>query len=165
MSSETARWVSVSRLLGQEAYYLDSKNWDAWLDLYTEDAVYWAPSWDDDGNPTSDPQREISLIYYPDRKGLEDRVFRIRTGRSASASNPPPRTSHVMQLLQVEVAGERVHARANWVVNTSKEGETTTYFGWADYELVPNGDSWRIARRVTYILNDSAKTVIDVNMI
>jgi len=163
--TDTARWISVTKLLGHEALYLDTKNWDAWLDLYTPEAEYWVPAWDDDGKPTVDPHREISLIYYPDRSGLEDRVFRIRTGRSASASNPPPRTSHMTQLLQVETVGERVHATTNWEVNTFKEGEVTTYFGWASYELVPNGDSWRIARRVTYILNDTAKTVIDVNMI
>ncbi len=163
--TELERWISISKFLGREALYLDSKNWDDWLALYAEDAVYWAPAWDDDGKPTTDPHREISLIYYPDRSGLEDRVFRIRTGRSASASNPPPRTSHTMQLLQVDVAGDHVHARTNWVVNTFKEGEVTTYFGWAEYDLAPHADSWRIKRRVTHILNDTAKTVIDVNMI
>ena len=30
-----------------------------------------------------DPQTEISLIYYPNKGGLEDRVFRIRTERSS----------------------------------------------------------------------------------
>lgn len=165
MSADVTRWVSVSKLLGQEALYLDTKNWDAWLDLYTEDAEYWVPSWDDDGKPTNDPHREISLIYYPDRKGLEDRVFRIRTGRSASASNPPPRTSHVIQLLHIEASGEKIRARTNWTVNSCKESEVTTYFGWAEYELAPHGDSWRITKRITYILNDTAKTVIDVNMI
>lgn len=163
--AETARWASVSRFLGHEALYLDSKNWDAWLDLYAQEAEYWVPAWDDDGLPTTDPRREISLIFYPDRTGLEDRVFRIRTGRSASASNPPPRTCHVVQLLQVDAVGERVHARTNWTVHSFKQGETTTYFGWAEYELAPHGDSWRIARRVAYILNDIAKTVIDINMI
>jgi len=78
-----ALWISVSRFLGREAALLDSRDWDAWLDLYTEDAEYWVPAWDDDGQPTANPQREISLIYYPNRGGLEDRVFRIRTGRSA----------------------------------------------------------------------------------
>ncbi len=30
------------------------------------------PAWDDDYTLTTDPQLEISLIYYPDRQGLED---------------------------------------------------------------------------------------------
>jgi 3-phenylpropionate/cinnamic acid dioxygenase small subunit len=34
------------------------------------------------------------LIYYPNKGGLEDRVFRIRTERSSATSIPEPRTSH-----------------------------------------------------------------------
>lgn len=161
----TDLWVSVSRFLGLEALYLDSKNWDGWIDLYTEDCVYWVPAWDDDNKPTVDPQREISLIYYGNRGGLEDRIFRIRTGRSASASNAPARTSHVSQLLQVESKGGLVHARTNWTVNSFKEDVIITYFGWAEYELTPNGDSWRIKRRTAHVLNDIANTVLDIYMI
>ena len=39
-------------------------------------------------------RREISLIYYGIKQGLEDRVFRIRTERSSATSLPEPRTSH-----------------------------------------------------------------------
>ncbi|MEQ1889021.1 MAG: aromatic-ring-hydroxylating dioxygenase subunit beta [Alphaproteobacteria bacterium] len=165
MSINSDQWGSVSRFLGLEALYLDTKNWDAWVNLYAEDAVYWVPAWDDDARPTADPQREISLIYYANRGGLEDRIFRIRTGRSASASNAPARTSHVSQLLQIEARGELVCARTNWTVNSYKENTTITYYGWAEYELAPNGDSWRIKRRVAYVLNDIADTVLDFYMI
>ena len=50
------------------------------------------PAWDDDDRLTEDPQSEISLIWYGDRGGLEDRVFRIRTERSSATSLPEPRT-------------------------------------------------------------------------
>jgi benzoate/toluate 1,2-dioxygenase beta subunit len=30
------------------------------------------PAWDDDGTLVTDPQREISLIWYGNRGGLED---------------------------------------------------------------------------------------------
>jgi benzoate/toluate 1,2-dioxygenase subunit beta len=165
MSPNPDLWNSVNRFLGLEALYLDTKNWDAWIDLYTENAVYWVPAWDDDDKPSVDPQREISLIYYANRGGLEDRVFRIRTGRSASASNAPARTSHVAQLLLTESRGDHTYARTNWTVNSYKENKTITYYGWAEYELVPNGDSWRVRRRVAYVLNDIADTVLDVYMI
>ena len=165
MIANTDLWNSVSRFLGLEALCLDTKDWDAWIDLYTEDTVYWVPAWDDDDKPSVDPQREISLIYYANRGGLEDRVFRIRTGRSASASNAPARTSHVAQLLLAEARGDHTYIRTNWTVNSYKENKTITYYGWAEYELVPNGDSWRIRRRVAYVLNDIADTVLDVYMI
>ncbi|MBN0653703.1 hypothetical protein JTM24_33900, partial [Pseudomonas aeruginosa] len=48
-------------------------------------------------------QKEISLIYYPNREGLEDRVYRIKTERSG-ASTPEPRTTHIIS--NVELMGE-----------------------------------------------------------
>ncbi|MCS5932991.1 aromatic-ring-hydroxylating dioxygenase subunit beta [Klebsiella pneumoniae subsp. pneumoniae] len=53
---------------------------------------HWMPAWGDDDQLTRDPQKEISLIYYPNREGLEDRVYRIKTERSG-ASTPEPRTT------------------------------------------------------------------------
>ncbi len=61
------------------------------------------PAWGDDDQLTRDPQKEISLIYYPNREGLEDRVYRIKTERSG-ASTPEPRTTHIIS--NVELLGE-----------------------------------------------------------
>ena len=79
----------VQAFLYREARLLDDRQWDDWLACYHPDVEFWMPSWDDDDQLTTDPQREISLIYYPSRAGLEDRVFRIKTERSA-ASMPEP---------------------------------------------------------------------------
>ena len=46
------------------------------------------PSWRDDDMLSEDPQTEISLVYYPNKGGLEDRVFRIKTERSSATSLP-----------------------------------------------------------------------------
>eukprot|EP01136_Pigoraptor_vietnamica_P002355 Opistho-1_new@30219 len=93
MVDETLRHA-VQDLIAREAQALDDKNWDAWLGLFTEDVEYWVPAWDSEHVLTSDPQGEMSLIYYSNRSGLEDRVFRLRTERSA-ASVPLPRTCHM----------------------------------------------------------------------
>ncbi len=80
---------------------LDDKEWDAWLALYAPDAQFWMPSWDDDDKLVSDPAREVSLIYYAHKGGLEDRVFRIRTERSSATSLPEPRTSHNISNVEI----------------------------------------------------------------
>ena len=49
----------------------------------------------------TDPQSEVSLIYYAHRGGLEDRVFRIRTERSSATSLPEPRTSHNISNVEI----------------------------------------------------------------
>lgn len=161
MTAADAQWIAVNRLLGREAIALDEKDWDAWLSLYTEDAVYWVPAWDDRERLTADPNREISLIYYPNRGGLEDRVFRIRTGRS-SASTPGARTSHMFTLLSVSDKGDLVAVRTSWSVTSVMEGAVTTYHGSAHYDLVPVGDTFLIQRKETIVINDLAQTMLDV---
>ena len=85
----------VRQFLYYEARLLDDRLWDEWLNCYSPQVVYWMPAWGDDDKLTRDPQREISLIYYPSRDGLEDRVYRIKTERSG-ASTPEPRTTHMI---------------------------------------------------------------------
>src|SRR4030088_686763 len=77
---------TIEDFLYAEARCLDEKDWDGWLSHYSKDAVFWMPAWDDDDKIVEDPQREISLIYYGSKQGLEDRVFRIRTDRSSATS-------------------------------------------------------------------------------
>jgi len=91
----------ISRFLYHEAALLDARRFEDWLDLFTEDAIYWVPAWNDDGSLTTDPQSEISLIYYDSKARLGERVWRIRSGMSA-ASNPLPRTTHLVTNIQVE---------------------------------------------------------------
>ena len=76
----------VRQFLYREARFLDDKEWESWLGLYAPDAEFWMPSWDDDDELVTDPQTQISLIWYGHKGGLEDRVFRIRTKRARSAS-------------------------------------------------------------------------------
>jgi benzoate/toluate 1,2-dioxygenase beta subunit len=161
MSGDVALWTAIQRFLGREASSLDTKDWDSWLDLYHPDAEYWVPAWDDSGRLTADPEREISLIYYPTRAGLEDRIYRLRTGRS-SASTPAPRTCHIFSLLAVEHDGKILRARTNWSVTSVLEDRPTNYSGSAVYDLEPHGDSFVIRRKYTVVVNDVAQTMLDV---
>src|SRR6516225_7400134 len=126
----------VTAFLYREARYLDDRDWDAWLECYAPDAEFWMPSWDDDDRLVEDPQTEISLIYYPHRGGLEDRVFRIRTERSSATSLPEPRTSH--NISNVEILDRRdaaVQLRFNWVTYSFRYKIVDTYFGTSFYTL------------------------------
>ena len=71
MKNATVNIEDIRQFLYREARLLDEKKWEEWLTYYDEDCPFWMPSWDDDGQLISDPQREISLIYYPDRRSLD----------------------------------------------------------------------------------------------
>ena len=157
-----ADYHAICAFLYREARYLDSRDWDAWLALYAPEVEYWMPAWDDDDQLTEDPQSEISLIYYPSRDGLEDRVFRIKTERSG-ASMPEPRTSHMLS--NVEVLSERegaVDVRYNFHTLSHRYKVTDQFFGTIFATLNRAEDSFLVARKKIVLKNDYIRQVIDI---
>ena len=94
-AEDIATLETVRAFLYKEARLLDDRQFDEWLECYHPDSEFWMPSWDDNDELTEDPQSEISLIYYDNRGGIEDRVFRIKTDRSSATSLPEIGRAHV----------------------------------------------------------------------
>ena len=59
----------VERLIFREAYLLDNRMFDDWLDLYLEDAEYLMPAWINETTLATDPNAELFLIYFPTKAG------------------------------------------------------------------------------------------------
>lgn len=152
---------AIDDLLAEEAESLDSRDWDRWLALFTEDVEFWVPSWDSETVLTADPQGEISLMYYKGRNGLEDRVFRLRTGRS-SASTPLPRTCHMTSNVRVARAADGFAVSTRWTASAFRNAETVTYFGSAQYRLVEEAGQLRIAAKKVVVCNDLITTSLDI---
>lgn len=153
---------AICAFLYREARLLDDREWDEWLTCYAPDASYWMPAWDDNDTITEDPQSEISLIYYPNREGLEDRVFRIKTERSG-ASTPEPRTSH--NVTNVEILADRgseVDVRYNFQTLNHRYKVTDQFFGTMFVTLRQSGDGLVIAAKKIVLKNDYIRQVIDV---
>lgn len=157
--------AQCSELLYREAAYLDQRRWTEWLDLYTSDAEFWLPAWDEDGNPTSDPQSQLSLIYYDRRSGLEDRVWRIQSGLSV-ASTPPVRTCHIISNIRiVDTNNAALLVASHWQVHIYRpeKRHSFSYFGFYEHTLRPVSERLSIARKKILLLNDVVETVLDVN--
>jgi 3-phenylpropionate/cinnamic acid dioxygenase small subunit len=160
--------ADAEALLAREGHYLDTRQWDAWLDLFTEDVVFWVPAWKSEDEPTEDPDRELSLIYDVDRAALVDRVWRLRSGMSV-ASTPLQRTAH--QVSTVVLAGSpsatEAEVRASFAVHcfNPANSKAHTFFGLYEHTLRREGEAWKIARKKVLVLNDLIPTVMDVYMI
>jgi len=153
----------VQEFLYREARYLDDKEWDAWLTCYASDAEFWMPAWDDDDTLVTDPQQEISLIYYNNRGGLEDRVFRIKTDRSSATSLPEPRTSHNISNVEiVSQSASTVEVRFNWLTLYYRYQNIDTYFGTAFYTLAVDGPQPLIKNKKVVLKNDYIHHVVDI---
>ena len=152
----------VAAFLYREARLLDDEDWDGWLECYHPDAEFWMPSWDDDGKLVTNPQREISLIYYPTRQGLEDRVFRIKTERS-SATVPDTRTSHNIANVEIEKQeGSVLTVRFNWHTLSHRYKTDFSYFGMSRYTIDFGGAAPQILKKYIVLKNDYIHQVIDV---
>ena len=135
-------------LLEREARLLDQLRYDDWLAMYTPECIYWVPSTPAAG----DPRREISVMF-DDRRRLEDRIYRMRTGFAWSQA-PASRT--VRLITNVEVFGtardDTRMLRSNFLISEFWGDETRVLTGWAGHRVVQQGSAWKIqAKQINLI--------------
>ncbi|MBD7995093.1 benzoate 1,2-dioxygenase small subunit [Arthrobacter sp. Sa2CUA1] len=165
-ADEIATLETVRAFLYKEARLLDDRQFDEWLQCYHPDSEFWMPAWDVDDRLTEDPQKEISLIYYDNRGGIEDRVFRIKTDRSSATSLPEPRTGHNITDVEIlEHDGGRVKVRFNWFTLYFRYNTTDTYFGSSFYTIDLTGREPVIMQKKVVLKNDYIHHVVDVYMV
>jgi len=135
-------------LLEREARLLDQLRYDDWLGLYTAECVYWVPSTPGAG----DPRREISVMF-DDRRRLEDRIYRFRTGYAWSQA-PASRTVRLITNVEVFAAGgdDVRMVRSNFLISEFWGDETRVLTGWAGHRVMREGEAWKIqAKQVNLI--------------
>lgn len=151
----------IEQFLYRKSALCDAQDWDAYLDLFDEHCEYHLPQWESEHAYTQDPKRSMSLIYYANRSGLEDRVFRIRTGKAASTI-PMPRTLHMISNVRIAQAEDgQLEVKTNWQTLFHRLGASDQFFGYTTYHLKPHGESWKITRKHIVLLNDTINAVLD----
>jgi benzoate/toluate 1,2-dioxygenase beta subunit len=137
------------RLLEREARLLDQLRYDDWLAMYVPECVYWVPSTPNAG----DPRREIAIMF-DDRRRLEDRIYRVRTGFAWSQA-PASRTVRLISNVEVFVTArdDARMLRSNFLISEFWGDETRILTGWAAHRVVRASDAqWKIrAKQVNLI--------------
>ncbi|MBL8385762.1 MAG: nuclear transport factor 2 family protein [Burkholderiales bacterium] len=155
--------LAAADLLYREAHFLDTARWDDWLALYCEDAVFRVPAWRADGTPTADPGSEVALIHHAARAGLEDRVWRLRSGLSA-ASGPLPRVSHgITGVIVAGRHGATLEVHAQWTCHVYELRQRTQHVFFGRYEMLlrPGPAGLAIAAKTVILMNDRIPSFID----
>jgi 3-phenylpropionate/cinnamic acid dioxygenase small subunit len=137
------------RLLEQEARLLDALKFDEWLALYAGECIYWVPATPGGG----DPRREVA-ISFDDRRRLEDRIYRLRTGYAWSQA---PRSRTVRMVSNVEVftcadAGARM-VRSNFLISEFRVDGTRYLSGWCGHRFIQAGPDWKIEVRQVNLID------------
>jgi 3-phenylpropionate/cinnamic acid dioxygenase small subunit len=149
--------------LYREARLLDCGEWDEWVEMYCEDAVYWVPAWLDEYQTTSDPATQVSLVYHDSRRGLEERIGRIESRKSITAL-PLPRTVHQISNLEVEeTEPEQISCRSVFSVHIydPRVAKDHVRHGRYQHTLTRASEDWKIARKVITLVNDRVPTLVD----
>jgi benzoate/toluate 1,2-dioxygenase subunit beta len=141
----------VEDLLFAEAELLDGRRFEEWLELFTDDAVYWVPARHDE----TDPARQVSLIY-DDRIRMGERVWRLTHG-PAHAQIPPSSTSRLVGNLRLVAAeADAFVARSNFAIVEERKDVQRTFAGAYEHRFRRHGLGWRIAQKKATLVNSDA---------
>ena len=142
---------TVQRLLALEARLLDEQRFEEWLELFTAECVYWvASNW-----PPEDPARDVAITL-DDRRRLEDRVVRYRTGHAFSQL-PLSRMTRTLGHPECWWIEERstVIARTSFHLSELRRGEVNIYGGYYEHVIADIGGQPRIdEKRVNLLVAD-----------
>lgn len=136
------------QVLEREARLLDQHDYERWLGMFAAECVYWIPGTPDRG----DPRREITITF-DDRRRLEDRIYRLRTGYAWSQA-PRSRTVRLVSNVEVFECDQKNTrmVRSNFLVSEFWGDETRILTGWAAHRLVQCDGRWLIeAKQVNLI--------------
>ena len=146
--TDTAAREVFRMLLEREARLLDQLRYEDWLALYTAHCIYWVPSTPNAG----DPRREIAVMF-DDRRRLEDRIFRLRTGFAWSQA-PASRTVRLITNVEAfATARDDVRMlRSNFLISEFWGDETRILTGWTGHRVVRQDDDWKVQAKQVNLL-------------
>jgi len=136
-------------LVEQEARLLDQLAFDEWLAMYAPECIYWVPATPEAG----DPRREVA-ISFDDRRRMEDRIYRLRTGYAWSQA-PKSRTVRMISNVEVFAAGsERVRmVRSNFLISEFRPDGVRSLSGFCGHRFVEERGRWLIAVRQVNLID------------
>lgn len=146
--------AQAESFLFREVRLLDQRKFRDWRQLLTDDAIYWVPNGDADG----DPQLHCSIVYATPSM-VEDRLDRAESP-FYWVGDPPIRSVHTVSNVLLERAdGDSADIACNQVIYLYRENDQRRdqvleiLPAQCEYRLQRHGDQWRIAHKKVALLN------------
>lgn len=139
----------VENFLYHEARLMDEHAYEEWLNLFTDDAIYWVPSNDDN----SDPAQHVTIVY-DDRHRMAERVFRLGS-TIPHAQEPRSRTSRIISNVELyDDENEGLLVYSNFNVTQLRRGRQETFAGRTVHKLRKDSGQFKIAMRKVLLVNN-----------
>jgi len=137
----------------REARLIDQHRFEEWLDLFTDDGIYWMPlEWGQ-----TDPKLVASLMY-EDKLLLTIRVERLKGNRTFS-QKPKSRCHHLLQVPQIERRDEANNEYVTWTPMhyiETRFDDQQLYAAWATHTLTVSDGRLRIKLKRVDLVNSEA---------
>ena len=143
---------AAEAFLVNEARLLDERRFREWMELFTEDGIYWVPSTPDQKSPL-----EQASLFYDDRELMRTRIDRLEHPL-IHVQTPPSRTVHLVTNVTVD-AGEtgEVAILSNVLMVEYRLDRQRIFAGRQQHRMRFENGAWRIAvKRVDLVNCDSA---------
>ena len=149
MAVNTQVLNDVTAFIWQEADLLDHKNYQEWLQLWSDDGLYIVPA-----EFAADENYEDTLnLALDDADMRRMRVARLEDGESVSANATGNTVRMVSRVRVLEAGDDLVIARCAMTLNEMRHGKLVTYPADVEYQLKPAADGYRLARKVVRLMH------------
>ena len=137
--ADPALMHQVQTLLFRQAAMLDAKNWADWMDLFSDDGVYWMPATPEQTDWASQPS-----IFAEDRLLMEVRAGRLQHPNAWSqAANWS--TNHIVGNVMIEHAqADALEVYSRFHMLELRRDNVRHFAGSYRHSLVRVGADWKI---------------------
>ena len=129
----------VEQFLYRQAELLDGKQWQAWIDLFALEGVYWMPP-----EPSYTTWDGMPAIFAEDKNLMTVRMNRV-LHPDAWSQRPLWGTNHVVSNVVIEKAnGRSLVARSRFHMLELRRDDVRHFAGSYEHHLERTRDGWRI---------------------
>ena len=111
----------IAAFLYEEARLLDDREFERWIDLFTDDGIYWVPAKKGQENP-----RDHVSLFYDDKEIMRTRITRLRHPK-IHVQTPHASTIHLVSNVTVPegegAEGGDLTVRSNFVMLEDRPGD------------------------------------------
>jgi len=141
----------IEQFLFYQSELLDTKNWQAYIELFADAGVYWMPA-----RPEQTEWLDSPSIFAEDKELMTVRMGRI-THPNAWSQAPLWETSHLVGNVVIEEATEsRVAVRSRFQVLELRRDTLRSFAGTYRHTLRQDGDDFRIELQRVDLMNAQA---------
>ena len=141
----------VEQFLFYQAELLDTKSWQAYIDLFADEGVYWMPA-----RPEQTEWLDSPSIFAEDKQLMSVRMGRI-THPNAWSQAPLWETNHVVGNVVIEELGlSRIRVRSRFQVQELRRDQLRSLAGVYRHTLVRRDEDFKIELQRVDLMNAQA---------